>query len=47
MAPNRDKTIPLRVTAAEKRTIEKAAKKAGLPTSAYLRTLALTDARKR
>jgi uncharacterized protein (DUF1778 family) len=43
----RDKSIPLRVTATEKRTIEKAAKKTGLSTSAYLRMLALDDAKKR
>jgi uncharacterized protein (DUF1778 family) len=47
MAAKRDKSIPLRVTATEKRTIEKAATKAGLSTSAYLRHLALTDAARR
>jgi len=42
MPAKRDQLIPLRVTPAEKRTIETAAAKAGLSTSAYLRNLALT-----
>ena len=39
----RTQNILIRVTPAEKRRIEKAAKKAGLSVSTYLRHLALTN----